>query len=234
MGIAIDQANLGGEFASDTSGATAAFTTTVAAAANTLIVVAVSNLTSTAPQLASVSGGGLTWSVDKTVAGGSASGTSIASAQAPSGLASGTTITATFTGTPAGARSIMGMSFTGIKTASAVGVTDGHSNALGTAWTTDSMTISPGSVIVAMAMNTTNLFTSTPTAPAVEASDFGSGGFSQTTVYLIDGGSGGATTVAGTWSTAANSETVAVEYLAAPAVPSPPPPVLIMAPRIAA
>lgn len=215
MAITVDQADIG-SFAADTSGTTVAFTTTAAVAAGGFIVLTITDLTGAGQVPSSVSGGGLTWTVDKTGLGGSASGIGIASAQAPAGLASGTTITATYSASTAGARSICGMSFLGVKTSAPVGVTDNHSNATGTAWTTNSMTVSAGSVIVACAQNTTNLFTSTPTAPAVEAHDFGSGGFSQTTVYLIDGGSGGAHTLAGTWSSSANSDTVAVEYLAAP------------------
>ena len=51
--------------------------------------------------LLSVAGGGLTWSIDSHTNGSNSKESAIVSAQAPSGLASGTTITATFQSTAA-------------------------------------------------------------------------------------------------------------------------------------
>lgn len=223
MAIAVDQTSIG-EFASDTAGATVAFTTTQAVAANGFIVVPISFLQSGTETVTGVSGGGLSWSIDKQARGGSASGCAIASAQAPGGLAAGTVITAAFNVSVGGARSICGISFTGVATSSPVdGTPDAKSQTAGTAWTTDSVTIQNGSLLIAIAMNTTNLFTSTPTAPSIEAHDFGSGGFSTTVCYRIEA-TGGSFTVAGTWSSTANAEVVAVAYLvnATPPAPSTP------------
>lgn len=71
--------------------------------------------------LSSVSGGSLTWNIDKQLHGGVNDNLAIVSAQAPSGLASGTTITATFSASVDG-RSMGGYSFTNVASSSALDV----------------------------------------------------------------------------------------------------------------
>lgn len=228
MAITIDQANLG-EFASDTAGTTAAFTTTQNVAVGGFIV-----LTATcndSQSISSFSGGGLTWTIDKQGTGLGTSRVAIASAQAPAGLASGTTLTATFSASTGGQRSICGTSFLGVVASAPVDVTDNVGFLSTTAWTTNSITVQNGSVIVVCAGNSTNLFTSTPTSPLIEAHDFGQGtGFCQTVCYRIE--SAGSYTSAGTWSSTSSGTVNAVAYLAAASTSTAVPPLLLMSPRI--
>ena len=106
MAIVIDQLSIG-ETAADSASSTVAFTTNQTVASNGFIVVTVTWINPSGQTLLSVGGGGLTWNIDKQgQTGGTEAPTAIVSAQAPSGLASGTTITATFSASVAGARSI--------------------------------------------------------------------------------------------------------------------------------
>lgn len=211
MAIAEDVRNLG-ENALDSAQTSIAFTTGTAVASGGFIVVTITCLS--VRTVTGISGGSLTWVKDKE--GSNNSTISIWSAQAPAGLASGTTITATFSASSAGGNSICGTSYTGVATSSPVDTTNGPQAAVGTAWATGSMTIAAGSVIVACASDFNTLQTSTPTAPSVEAHDFGAGGFSQTTCYRIEA-AGGSFTVAGTWAatTLNNGDIDAVAYKAA-------------------
>lgn len=203
MAIAIDQANIGNA-ADNSSASTVAFNTTQAVPAGGFIVLAVCWYSST-ETLSSVSGGGLTWAIDKqakgTGAGDVSASVAIISAQAPSGLASGTTITATFSGSVPG-RGIGGMSFTGVLNASALDTTSGPSDFLSTsAWTTSSTAIAAGSVLVGACFAVFSDGTSTVTSPSIEAQDFtaGAGTFGFTMCYRIES-SAASYTVAGTWS----------------------------------
>lgn len=212
MAITIDQASIG-EFASDTAGTTAQITTTQNVASGGFIILACTCLDT--QSISSFSGGGLTWTIDKQGTGLGSIRLAIASAQAPSGLASGTTLTANYSASTPGARSLCGTSFLGVVTSSPVdGTPDNKGFSSTTAWTSNGMTIQAGSAIVAAAGNSTNLLTSTPTNPLIEAHDFGNGGFSQTVGYQIQA-SAGTYTSAGTWSSAASGTVNAVAYKAA-------------------
>lgn len=213
MAIAIDQANVG-EVAADTAGSTIVLTTSATVVAGALIVL---TITCVNPQtVSSVSGGGLTWTIDKQGTGGGSSQVAIVSAPAPAGLASGTVITVNLSASTAGGRSCFATSFTGVLPVSPVGTTNGPiATSASTAWATGSTTIAAGSLLIACSSDFTSLQTSTPTAPSIEAHDAGSGGFSQTTCYRIEP-AGGTVTIAGTFAAAASGTVCAVEYKAAP------------------
>src|SRR4029078_1599650 len=132
--------------ANDTNGANnVAFTTSQTAASNSKIIIVTSIFHATTCTLGSVSGGSLTWNVDKDLSLGATNEETIAvaSADAPSGLASGTTITATFktaiggptncTNAP-GSRYIAGSSFTGIATGTTYDGTSSQISGI-TSWT---------------------------------------------------------------------------------------------------
>lgn len=224
MAIVIDQTNLG-SLSDNTSSTTAAFTTGATVAAGGFIVVTVTGFINTVPKtLASISGGGLTWAID--IQGASTTSAdamcAVCSAQAPSGLASGTTITATFNNS-AGGRSICGSSFTGVLSASALDTTNGPVNlASGTAWATGSTTIAAGSLLMAISYGVNTNDTSTVTSPSIEAHDIpgAAGTFGSTTCYRIET-AGGSFTVAGAWSGSEVGVICAAAYKVAPAVSTP-------------
>lgn len=205
MAIAIDQANAG-TAVNDATGTSLAVSTSQAVASSGFIVVSV-GWWDTTVTLSSVSGGGLTWAI--AVQGKHPSQNwqqAIAYAQAPSGLASGTTITANFSATTPG-RQIGVLSFTGVATSSPVDVTAAVNTTGASTWTTGNMTILAGSVIVATShADGGGATTSTTTAPSIEALDWSDGAnTSQTTAYRIEA-SAGTYAVAGTWTgTTANA-----------------------------
>jgi hypothetical protein len=222
MAIAVDQSTLGGDFTNDVSStASIPFTTTNVVASGGFIVLLVT--WHKGVTLSSVAGGSLTWTIDLQGASTASNGSvALVSAQAPSGLASSTTITATLSSASTGVQSICGTSFTGVKTSSPVDVTSALTDfTTTTAWTTASTTIAAGSVLVANAVQLTGGFTSTPTSPSIETHDqnAGVGSFSETSAYRIEA-AGGAFTVAGTWSSSATGTAAGVAYLAAAAAPA--------------
>jgi hypothetical protein len=127
--IAFDK-NLG-TFAQNAGGATMKLTTTAAAAANTRVFAFV--VWSGASQtLTSVSGGGLTWTVDSQFKDPANYHVAIASANAPSGLATKTAIQATFSASTSHG-DLAAVSFSGIAAASPIdaAVTNGQSGVAG-------------------------------------------------------------------------------------------------------
>ena len=155
MAIAIDKANLGTTHI-NTSASTIAVTTTQAVVSNGFIV-ATFGWASNGVTLSSVadnSGSPLTWTVVSQIqhptAGFDACG--VAYAQAPSGLPSGTVITATLSASSI-ERCGGAMSFTGVATSTPVDttstVTDGGSAS--TAWSTGNVAVAAGSVLVTAA-----------------------------------------------------------------------------------
>lgn len=213
MTVVLDQADIG-HSGVDSSSGTIAFTTNQNVASGGFIVLDVGwgDATKT---LSSVSGGGLTWAIDKqgVAANGSNGCAASVSAQAPSGLASGTTITATYSAATVG-RAIGGTSFTGVATSTPLDTSSGPTDyASTTAWTTASTTIAAGSVLIGISHCTNTNDTSTITAGSTEAQDFGGGAgtFGQTVGYRIQA-VGGAFTVAGTWSGSEQGTTIAAAY----------------------
>lgn len=214
--ITADVANLGSNSVTAAAN-TIAFTTGSTVASGARIVVA-AGWFSNSITLSSVSGGGLTWTIDKQgrPTNPAFDSQGIASAPAPSGLASGTTITATLSGS-ADARTIGGLSLLGVDTSTPVDVTSGPTgvNPSSTAWSTASISIAAGSCIVAAAWGENTSAGSTPTSPSLEAFDVANGdGYEQTACYRIES-SAGSYTVAGTWGSSTQSGIIAVAYKAA-------------------
>ncbi len=149
--------------------------------------------------LASVSGGGLTWTVDRQAKDTSNFHGAIASASAPAGLAAGTVITATFSGSVAKGL-IAVASFTGIASTSPLDVAGNNLQAGAAAWTASVTTTNANDLVLAWSSIDANAL-STPIAPNVEIQDFGNGGYDNwaTSDYRIET-TAGAKTVNGTWS----------------------------------
>ena len=166
--------------------------------------------------LTSVSGGGLTWTVDRQQkAAGNNARVAIASAAAPTGLASGVVLTATFSG-PVTHGLIAATSFTGIATSAPVDATAGATGT-GTAWTASATTTNANDLVLGFSTIDANA-TSTATAPNTEIHDFGNASYYgwATSVYRIETTTGAKTT-SGTWSTSSGSTgnvTIAVAYKA--------------------
>lgn len=169
MTIAFDQ-NLG------TNGVTSAattitLTTAATAAVGSKIFVIVSNFAA-ADTLSSVGGGGLTWNVDLKAANGSER-YAIASADAPAGLASGTVITATYTGSTFD-RTISGFSATGVATGTTYDGTNTSTSGGGATWSSGAITTANANdIIVAGGTEDGNgTATSTPNGGWTEVADF--------------------------------------------------------------
>jgi hypothetical protein len=220
MAIAIDVADLGKAAADPASGAIA-FTTTSAVAAGGFIVVNVGwfDAAITLSSVANTGSAVLSWTIDKQgrPAAPTSDTTALVSAQATAGLSSGAVITATFSGSPV-AREISGSSFTGVATSSPVDTTSGPTGVTPAAagWTTASVAISAGSLLIATCYTETGNFTNTVTSPSLQAvlNPNSASPTAQVTCYRIES-SAGSYTVAGAWSTAAQSGTTAVAYKAA-------------------
>src|SRR4051812_423180 len=190
-------------------------TTAAAAVARSRVFVFVtwSNATRT---LTSVSGGGLTWSVDVQARDASSNHGAIVSAYAPSGLATGTSITAAFAGS-VGHGLMAASSFTGIAATAALDATGTNAQGGVSGWTASVTTTTASDVILGWSGIDTSA-TSTPTAPNVEMHDFGDQWFNEysTSVYRIDS-TAGTKTVNGIWSRNTGSTanvTVAAAYKA--------------------
>ena len=210
MAIALDQ-SLGsvGDAGGDS---TIVFTTSAAVAANGFIVLGIGAWADVGT-VASVSGGGLTWTVDRSTNITHFTTPSIASAPAPSGLASSTAITVTFSATPA-SQHVCGASFTGVDLSTpqdVVGTTQSVTGAAG--WSTGNLTVAAGSLIVGINFNEGNL-TSTATSPATELYDFNASGTERLTMAYRIESSAGTVAVAGTLSSTSNHAGVGVAYKA--------------------
>jgi hypothetical protein len=211
--IAFDK-NLGTTIMNVSSG-TMKLTTKATAAANTRIFAFVV-WTNASRTLSSVSGGGLTWTVDAQVKNAANFHVAIASANAPSGLASGVTITATFSGAvkhgDIAAASFSGVSATSPVDAVATNIQNGSAN-----WTATINSTNANDLVLGWSVLDA-ITTSTPAAPNIEIHDFNNANFfsSATSVYQIEITTG-AKTVNGTWASAAGAignATVAVAYKA--------------------
>lgn len=194
------------------------FSTSVTVAAGDFIVLFVGWFHA-ATSLSTVTGGGLTWTIDKQgqAANPAADGFAIVTAQAPAGLASGTTLTLTWSATP-DACSVSGSEFAGVATSSPVDATVGPVGVspATNAWSTGNVTITAGSLLVGGVFNESADNRQTSTAGA-ELADFGSAsGFSAAAGYRIEA-AGGSYAISGTWDSAATAQstTVGAAYLAA-------------------
>jgi hypothetical protein len=223
MAIAIDKANAG-TFAADAGSTTIPVTTTQTIAPGAIIVgFGWNDKTIT---LSSVSGGGLTWTIlaqrQWSGGGGSFDATALVMAQAPAGLASGTTITATLSGSGIG-RVAAVSSFTGVKTSSPVdgtAVTAQSAGTLTTTWTSGSYAILAGSALVSVAWaDIGDTHTATAGTEAVESFD-PDDNYGLALVYRIES-SAGSYNNAGTFGAATNWLHVTVGLLAASGAAAP-------------
>lgn len=194
MAIAIDQASIG-TLIQDSGSTSITLTTSATVASGGFIVIHAGGFGG-GTTLSSVSGGGLTWTVDYSPA---SSDTGIASAQAPSGLAAGAEITATF-GASVAARIIGGTSFTGVKASSPVDGSGSTGSAGGPSWTSGSYAILAGSVLIGAGWSFNSGSSHSPGSPALEAWESVSSGddYGRSLVYRIES-SAGSYTVGGTW-----------------------------------
>lgn len=220
MAIAVDKSSLGNNRNVPGTGQTVSFTTTQAVSANGFIVVCVA-WTGDTTALSTVSGGSLSWSIDKNATGADVGTSRIAvcSAQAPSGLAGTTSVTATWPGGFTGVGlAIGGMSFTGVKTSSPLDGTPPAKqgqNAV-TDWNTNSQTIVAGSVMVGLGNANTTTGTNAPVAPSLEAWEINDVPNQDVVVmeYRIES-SAGSYAIAGTLSASGNVGSANAAYLAA-------------------
>lgn len=210
MAIAFD-ASLG----SHNSGTTASptLTTSAAAAAGSKIILAMGWYSGT---LSSVSGGGLTWTILKSVANGNNTSAVIV-ADAPSGLASGTTITASLTGTPQ-ATQMAAASFTGLATGTG---TDGTASATDAtaAWSSGSLaspTTNANDLLIGVSKQGTGSDnTDTPGTGYTELYDFGDGTGDTTTLEYQIVSATGTYAATGTWSGSGSDANILVTLKAA-------------------
>lgn len=221
MAVTVVDASLGTRFNTITSAASySGFVTEVAVAAGDFIVLAVASYHA-AVALTSVtddSGSPLTWTIDKQGQAGApgAPNVAIVSAQAPSGLPSGTTITVNF-GAAVDVVTVGGMVLRGVATSSPVDTTVGPVGVSPSSvdWTTGSMTVLAGSVLVGLVFGETSATTNAADTGSTEAWDEPApDGWTVALEYRIEA-SAGSYSVDGTFSAAQASTTVGVAYLEA-------------------
>ncbi|MBV9808688.1 MAG: choice-of-anchor D domain-containing protein [Solirubrobacterales bacterium] len=200
----------------ENAGSTTMKMTTTAAASTGARVFAFVSWASTTPRtLSSLSGGGLTWTVDGQVKGPYNYSIGIASANAPNGLPSATTLTATFSGS-VNHGNMAAASFLGVATSTPVDVVATNSQNGVDNWTASITTVNPNDLILGASIRDA-LVANTATAPNVLIQTFQNPNFysSLTSEYQIVT-SPGPETVAGTWAgnTAGSIEnaTVVVAY----------------------
>lgn len=220
MAITVDKANAGTN-GNDSTSTTISVNTSQTIASGAFIVVCVAWFDPfEVATLSSVSGGSLSWSIDKQGSSGVTFDPeeAIASAQAPSGLASGTTITATLSASISGNTSEIGVSsFLGVKTSSPVdGTPIGPVNNGGATdlWTTGNYTLSAGSLMVGAA-NCGDNFTNAMT-DGTELYEAASSFTKLFAAYRIEA-SAGSYALAGDMSAVGQCDAIAVGYLAAAA-----------------
>lgn len=148
--------------------------------------------------LSSVGGGGLTWTIDHQGKNGSV-GIAIVSADAPAGVASGTTITATYSAGTAD-RFMLGGYATGVKVGvgAAYGAT-GANDAVA-AWSSTGVTINSGDILIG-ASHTSQASgspTNTPTSTEVQGDISAADGDSAVMVWGT--GAGASLAASGSWS----------------------------------
>jgi Abnormal spindle-like microcephaly-assoc'd, ASPM-SPD-2-Hydin len=199
--IAFDK-NLGSK-GENVNSATMMLTTTAPAAPNTRVFVLV-DWYHASRTLTSVSGGGLTWSVDVQAIDPTRYHAAVASANAPIGLPAGTVITATFSGSVVHGL-IAAASFTGVASTSPLDATATNTQGTGASWTGSVTTTNPTDLVIGWS-GIDGATTSTPTAPNIEIHDLSDSIYweSETSVYRIES-TPGSKTVNGTWANTSNS-----------------------------
>jgi hypothetical protein len=208
--VALDQSLGQGNRA---AGGTCTMTTTAAAASGSIIIIAIGAFRAGSLTSFTMSGGGLTWATDQFLTAGNIRA-SFASAKAPSGLASGTVLTAT--PVPAGNCDwiIGGGSFTGIDTSGTILTGTNSSSGTGTAHTSGSITANAGDLLVECSFNDGNgTATSTPTN--LELFDKAVGAQTETLTFTYKLGMAATDSTGGTWSASITHVDVGASYLAA-------------------
>jgi hypothetical protein len=192
-----------GQRGQNTTSSTLKLTTNAAAVSGSRVFVFV-DWWSGSGTLASLSGGGLSWSVDVQAKDTTSYHTAIVSASAPNGLASNTVLTATFsqnvtTGLIAAA------SFTGIASSSPLDVQASNLQGGVAAWTASVQTTNANDLVLGWSGIDKNT-TSTAASPNLKLFGFGNNPFgeSATAEYQI-ANTTGTKTVNGTWANASNS-----------------------------
>jgi hypothetical protein len=199
LAVTVDQANIyAGAGSNQTNHA---FNTTAAVASGAMVVVLAFRWRSGGGGTYTVSGGGLTWTTVHAVVSGNLT-ISLMAAFAPSGLASGTTLTVN--GSVGGndytvcAASYLGVDTSG--TVSAAVRAFGGAAASTAAWSTGTITGNAGDAYIGGAGGDGTLRTSAPGGDATERIDFNSA-TSSGSITLVDDLAGEASdTLAGTWS----------------------------------
>jgi hypothetical protein len=145
--------------------------------------------------MSTVAGGSLTWAFEQYQwSGGSGEfqAIAVAYAQAPSGLATSTTITGTLSATQS-SKAAASMSFTGVATSSPLDGTAVKTQSAGagaTTWTSGSIALSAGSVLVTGVWDEAGTsHTATAGTEAVESRDTGDG-YGVELIYRIESGAG--------------------------------------------
>jgi hypothetical protein len=195
--------------------AVAPLTTTATVPSGALIVVCFGWGSGSAVTLSSVAGGSLTWSIDHAQAysGAIPWWFAVVSAQAPSGLASGTTITPTMSGAIFG-QLAAGCYCTGLATSSPVDVHSGNGQTQDP-WDTGSATTTVADTLVIGGSFRNGLNTNTPSGGATELHDFQlvAEDWAQCTEYKVLSATS-STSLAGTWTTAAGTPDVVSAFVA--------------------
>jgi len=215
VAITIDQGNLGTANSAGTLGSVTV--TTAATAAVGSFIVLNTSIFGDGSVLTSVSGGGLSWVVDRGHLGAAAFRKAWARAYAPAGLASGTVITPTFDTTDAGVSYTFGLtSLLGVKSSSPLDVADaegaGQSFSGTNSWNTSTLAVQAGSIVLGNASKDDDSTGNTPTSPAVDAWDLGG----EVVSYRIEA-SAGSYNVAGTFQGVTSGVSIfagAIAYLA--------------------
>ena len=172
--IAVDQANIGELIQNAAVATTSVLTTTQTVAPNALIVLTVNWFTAGSTVLQGVSGGGLTWTIDKHIESAGGECAAIVSAPAPTGLPSGTAITVDFGDTSSAARLIAGSSFLGLNlTATKVHASNAFIPNYTTNWAGSGFNTTTPTLLIGMTTSAGHGNpTSTPNGGEVEAHDF--------------------------------------------------------------
>jgi hypothetical protein len=188
-------------------------TTSAAATVNTRVFVFVV-WTNASRVLNSVTGGGLTWTIDRQVKNAANYHVAMASAYAPSGLPTKTAITATFSGS-VNHGDMAAVSFSGIAPNSAVDAAATSVDSGFAGWSATTTTTNANDLVLGFS-TVDAVTTNTPTAPNIEIHDINNVNFysSAASEYQIVS-TAGAKTVSGTWANAAGAignATVVVAY----------------------
>jgi hypothetical protein len=193
--IAIDHTNILSADAVDTASTVAASTVGVSAGATIFVAI---KWQSDAATVASVVGGGLTWTVDSQ--SGAKPGIALARAFAPSGLTPGTTITVTFSA-QVYKRVVTGVSFFGIDPSNPLDTVADAASGSGTSYASSVVAASGANELIVTALE---MFTSdgtwSPTAPTLMAADISaSSSHDDVSINYLTASSPGPYSTLGSW-----------------------------------